>query len=83
MNTPKYVDDATMRLNIDSKLKARFPDLTAHVLNVKDVKIQKRATKLEKFKTEVMKQIRKDFDLASIKDHPIFRAYRDFFWRVD
>ncbi len=71
-----------MSLKIDSKLKTRFPDLTASVLHVKDVKIQKRDAELEKFKVEVTRQIREEYDLDSVKDQPIFRAYRDFFWRV-
>jgi len=71
-----------MRLKIDSKLKTRFPDLTAYILQVKDVKIQKRDAALEKFKVEVMRQVREEYDLDSVKDQSIFRAYRDFFWRV-
>ncbi len=71
-----------MSLKINSKLKTRFPDLNAYILYIKDVKIQKRDTELEKFKVEVMGQVRKEYNLDSIKDQPIFRAYRDFFWRV-
>ena len=29
-----------------------------------------------------MKQVRERYDLGSLKDEPILRAYRDFFWRV-
>jgi DNA/RNA-binding domain of Phe-tRNA-synthetase-like protein len=71
-----------MNLKIDAKLKARFRDLTAHILQVKNVKIQKRDAELEQFKVEVMKQVRKEYGLDALKDQPVFRAYRDFFWRV-
>jgi DNA/RNA-binding domain of Phe-tRNA-synthetase-like protein len=71
-----------MNLKIDAKLKARFPDLTAHILQVKGVKIQKRDAELEQFKVEVIKQVRKEYSLDALKDQPVFRAYRDFFWRV-
>ena len=71
-----------MILKIDSELKTRFPDLTAYILHVKDVKIQKRDPELQKFKVEIMGQVRREYDLDSIKDQPTFRAYRDFFWRV-
>jgi DNA/RNA-binding domain of Phe-tRNA-synthetase-like protein len=71
-----------MILKIDSKLTDHFPNLSAYILQVKDVKIQKRDAELEKFKTEVMSQIQEEYDLSSVKDQPIFRAYRDFFWRV-
>ena len=71
-----------MTLKTDSKLKTRFPDLTVLTLRIRDVKIQKRGAELEKFKVEVMRQVRNDYSLDSVKDQPIFRAYRDFFWSI-
>jgi len=71
-----------MTLKIDSELSASFPDITALMLQVNGVKIQKRDTELEKFKLEVMKQVRNEYDLDRVKDHPTFRAYRNFFWRI-
>ena len=71
-----------MSLKIDSELKARFPDLTASIFHIKDVKIQKRDAELENFKVEIMRQVREEYEIDSVKDQPIFRAYRDFFWRV-
>ena len=71
-----------MSLKIDSELKTRFPDLTVLTLRIKGVQIQKRGAELEKFKVEVMRQVRNDYNLDSVKDHPTFRAYRDFFWSI-
>ncbi len=70
-----------MSLKIDSKLNTRFPDLTALTLQIKDVKIQKRDAELEKFKLEIVKQVRREYDLDAVKDQPIFRSYRSFFWK--
>lgn len=71
-----------MSLKIDSKLKTRFPDLNVLTLHIEGVHVQKRDSELEKFKVEVMRQIRNDYSLDSVKDHPTFRAYRDFFWSI-
>jgi DNA/RNA-binding domain of Phe-tRNA-synthetase-like protein len=71
-----------MRLKISSELKTQFPDLTVNILQIKEVKVQKRNSELEKFKVEVTKQVREKYDLESLKDQPIFRAYRDFFWKI-
>jgi len=71
-----------MNLKIDAQLKTRFPDLTVLTCNVKDVKVEKQNVELEKFKEEIMKQVREKYDLDSVKNLPTFRAYRDFFWRV-
>jgi len=71
-----------MSLKIDSKLNTRFPDLTVLTLRIKGVQIRKRGAELEKFKVEVMRQVRNEYNLDSVKDHPTFRAYRDFFWSI-
>lgn len=71
-----------MSLKINSELGTRFPDLNALTLQVNGLKIQKKDTELEKFKLEIMKQVRNEYDLDDVKDHPTFRAYRDFFWRI-
>jgi len=47
-----------------------------------DVRVEKRNVKLEWFKEEVMKQVRGQYDLESLRNLPTFRAYRDFFWKV-
>ena len=82
IHTPSYGDDETMSLKIDSELSTRFPNLNALTLQVNGLKIQKKDVALEKFKLEVMKQVRNDYNLNDVKDHPTFRAYRDFFWRI-
>ena len=71
-----------MNLKIEVQLKTRFPDLTVLTCNVKDVKVEKQNFELEKFKDEIMKQVKEKYDLDSVKNLPTFRAYRDFFWRA-
>ena len=71
-----------MSLKIDSELKAHFPELSVNILQIKKVKIHKRNSELEKFKAEIMKQVREEYKLESLKDQQTFRAYRDFFWNI-
>jgi len=71
-----------MSLKIDSELKTAFPDLTVLTLHINGVQIQKRGAELEKFKVTVTEQVRNEYDLETVKDHPTFRAYRDFFWSI-
>ena len=75
-------EDAVMNLKIDSKLKTRFPDLNVLTFHIEGVHVQKRDSELENFKAEVMRQVREEYDLESVKDQPTFRAYRDFFWSI-
>jgi len=71
-----------MRIYIQPRLNERFPGLQALVCRVKGVKIERESSELELFKKEVVDEIKRDYDIATVKDAPIFRAYRDFFWRI-
>ena len=71
-----------MSLKIDSELKIHFPELTALTLDIDGVNIRKKAPELENFKLEVMRHIRNEYTLDSVKDLPTFRAYRTFFWSI-
>lgn len=72
-----------MSFKIGTQVKTRFPELTVLTCNIKDVKVEKRSIELEKFKNEIMEQVREKYDLESLKNLSTFRAYRDFFWRVE
>lgn len=71
-----------MSLKIDSELKIHFPELTALTVDIDGVNIRKKAPELENFKLEVMRHIRNEYTLDSVKDLPTFRAYRTFFWSI-
>ena len=71
-----------MSFKIGTQVKTRFPELTVLTCNIKDVKVEKRSIELEKFKNEIMEQVKEKYDLESLKNLSTFRAYRDFFWRV-
>ena len=71
-----------MSLKLDSELKTCFPDLTVLTLHINGVNIQKKIPELEKFKVEVTRQVINQYTLETVKNHPTFRAYRDFFWSI-
>jgi DNA/RNA-binding domain of Phe-tRNA-synthetase-like protein len=72
-----------MTLTINARVRDRFPQLTICITNLKVVKVDGSNIKLESFKKEVFKQVSEDYNLKTLKDVDIFRAYRDFFWKVD
>jgi DNA/RNA-binding domain of Phe-tRNA-synthetase-like protein len=71
-----------MRISIQPQLNERFPGLKVLVCSVEGVRVEGEDTELESFKGEVVNEIKRDYDIATVKDIPIFRAYRDFFWRI-
>jgi len=71
-----------LSLSIESSLRERFPDLKVLVGRVENVTVKESTAELEDFKKDIVQQARGDYSLESIKDNPVFRAYRDFFWRI-
>jgi DNA/RNA-binding domain of Phe-tRNA-synthetase-like protein len=69
-------------LKIDSEVRARYPGLDVLTCRFANLVAEKKKLELEKFKEEVIKEVKGKYTLDSLKDAPTFRAYRDLFWRV-
>ena len=71
-----------MSICITPDLRNRFPGLQAMMGYVDDLKVRESSSELKQFSEEIFSEVKGEYTLASLKDVPIFRAYRDFFWRV-
>ena len=71
-----------MEIMIVPDLRNRYPDLKVLAFSVKDVKVTKRKDELEEFKKLVFDEVRKRYSLETVKDVPVFRTFRDFFWKI-
>jgi DNA/RNA-binding domain of Phe-tRNA-synthetase-like protein len=71
-----------MYLKLDSDLSSKFPGLRARVINIRGVSIAPVKAELEAFKGRVFGEAAKRWNLDELKDNQVFRAYRDFFWKV-
>lgn len=71
-----------MALGIEAGLAKRFPGLRVIAGYADGVKVERSSTELERFKQELLREVKEKYTLDSLKDVPIFRAYRDFFWNV-
>ena len=71
-----------MILPITEKLRNRYSNLQALVSYIDDVKVTKSGDELEVFSQEIFSEVKNKYTLDNLKDVPIFRSYRDFFWRV-
>jgi len=69
-------------MNIEQSLNSSFPGLRVVELKMENLVITKYDSGLEQFKQAVQEKIRHVSSLETVKNQPIFRAYRDFFWRV-
>jgi DNA/RNA-binding domain of Phe-tRNA-synthetase-like protein len=71
-----------MKVKIVNDVLRKFPDLMVLVGEVKGVRVSELDPMLEEFKEGIFAEVRSRFNLEGLKDEPVFRAYRDFFWRI-
>ncbi len=70
-------------LKIREDLARSFPELEVLELELRGLRISEKDQRIEKLKITIQEEIRRSFPtLDQIKSYPIFRCYRDFFWRV-
>jgi len=74
--------DSSMTITISEEVRRDFPGLHVLTSRIEHVTVKKSDSKLEEFKGEVFKEVQRRYDLKSLKDRPILRAYRDFFWNL-
>ena len=60
----------------------RFPGLKTQIVRIRGVEVRRERPELEHFKEKVIERVRERWTLDQLREHPLFRAYRDFFWRV-
>ena len=71
-----------MYLKLDDDLSAKFPGLHARMTHLRDLTIKPLIPELESFKKQVFEESAKKWNLEELKNNQVFRAYRDFFWKV-
>lgn len=69
-----------VKIKYDEEVRRKFPGLKVKAKTITDVKIKKSSEKLENLKERIIERINRELSLKDLKDMPIFRAYRDFFW---
>ena len=73
-------------IEIAPEVRERFPTLRLAVVEVSGVSVRStrrgRPEELEELVEEAVEEVRKSYELATLKDVPLFRTYRDFFWRL-
>ncbi len=59
-----------------------FPGISVVEGEVRSVRILPASSLLDRRRQEVIQDLQSRYTLETVKDDPVFRAYRDFFWRV-
>jgi DNA/RNA-binding domain of Phe-tRNA-synthetase-like protein len=69
-------------LRLSPGLRHKFPDLNTEIIRFRGVHVERESSRLEAYRGEVAKRLRDRWNLDQLRDDPVFRAYRDFFWRL-
>jgi len=74
-----------MRIQVhwQKEVASKFPELAICTGVIREVKVQSTTPETEKLRNEIFEEARRNFMLETLKDNPIVRAYRDFFWSLD
>ncbi|MGQ9507069.1 MAG: B3/B4 domain-containing protein [Candidatus Bathycorpusculaceae bacterium] len=70
-------------LNWDSRVLSKFPELALCVGIINGVHVEKENEQIKKLKKNVYEEVRAKYKIETLKDNPIVRAYRDFYWKLD
>ena len=69
-------------MEIHTEILATFPGLSVAEGDVGPLAIREQNPALDALKDEIVRLVRERYTLERVKDEPLFRAYRDFFWKV-
>ncbi|HIE19162.1 TPA: hypothetical protein EYP75_05490 [Candidatus Bathyarchaeota archaeon] len=71
-----------MTVTVSEEVRGDFPNLHVLTIRIEKVIVKKSNSALEEFKRRVFQEILDTYDIENLKDRPILRAYRDFFWKL-
>lgn len=69
-------------LEIEESLRSRFPGLAAQIIRFKGITVKREDPSLEEHKIEVSRDTQDRWEVEKLRDDSVFRAYRDFFWKL-
>ncbi|MCQ5375312.1 MAG: phenylalanine--tRNA ligase beta subunit-related protein [Methanomassiliicoccales archaeon] len=71
-----------MKLQFSGEIETRFPPFRVIVESITNVNVARYSEELEEFKESVLQEVRNEYTLDELKNRPLFKAYRDFFWKI-
>ncbi len=69
-------------MDFSREVQEAFPGLYVAEGGIRSVRIQEVHPELEALKIAIAQEVRSRYTLDQVRDNPVFRAYRDFFWSV-
>lgn len=64
------------------EVTARYPKLFLCIGEIHGIRLEKNNEQVQRLKKTVYEEVRAKYKIETLKDNPIVRAYRDFYWRL-
>ncbi len=71
-----------MRAIVDGDVRRDYPGLELVAVVVEGLRVERKRDDLERRKRELEERLRREGKADALKDEPLVRAYRDFFWSL-
>ncbi len=71
---------SAVKIRIDNGVKRLGVHIAYGV--VEGVVVEKNRVDVKEYARQVVRKIREQYSIERLKEHPIIRAYRDFYWRI-
>lgn len=69
-------------IKVERGVVERFPGLRVTLRLIEGVHVEPSSSELDELREAVVKQVKASFTAEELKDHPVFKAYRSFFWQI-
>lgn len=63
-------------------IKVKDPEIFVCISEVRGVKVAKKDNEVMKLFKEVVEKLKERYSVSNLKDDPVIRAFRDFYWRI-
>jgi DNA/RNA-binding domain of Phe-tRNA-synthetase-like protein len=61
----------------------RFPELAVCLGLIKGVTVERTNSQIEELKSKITNEVKRSHRIEELRDNPIVRAYRNFYWKLD
>jgi DNA/RNA-binding domain of Phe-tRNA-synthetase-like protein len=65
-----------------AEVAAKFPELAISIGTINNVSVEKENERIRELKRALYAEARAKYDLEKLKENPVVRAYRDFYWKL-
>ncbi|MEM3616289.1 MAG: phenylalanine--tRNA ligase beta subunit-related protein [Candidatus Bathyarchaeia archaeon] len=66
-----------------AEVTSKFPQLAISIGTINNVRVERENQKIKELKKALYAEARAQHNIEGLKENPVIRAYRDFYWRLN